>query len=117
MTDEKAPKATEVEAVFTEETDDGVTASFPALNGSKPFVIKLQNMTWGLLEDMERIQDLEAQKDEGAKSEAASLLLGFWREYVVGGPRAVPIKHTGTVFKAIFGYMKHVTGDQVAEKN
>ena len=87
---------------FSEDEVGNITASFPSMNGSKPFVIKLQNMHWGLIEDLDRFGEEAAEN---------RLLLDFFNEYVVGGPRAIPIKHTMTVFNAIRAYIEQVSLD------
>jgi hypothetical protein len=93
------PAAAEVEIVFVEADDGSVTATFPVMNGSRPFEITLQNLTWSLMEDVEKIQakDTPELKD----------MLDFFRGYVVGGPSAVPLKQTMAVFQAIVGYVNH----------
>jgi hypothetical protein len=108
-----APVAEQVtKATFRENEDDTVTASFVNGNVEKPFEITLQNMTWGLMEDIDAIQ----QQRDSDDNPPLSLILDFFREYVFGGPRAVPLKHTRTVFEAITGYMSHTFGE-AAEKN
>jgi hypothetical protein len=100
---EEVQDAVEIPTVeFSEDEVGNVTASFPPMNGVGPFSVTLQNMHWGLVED------LDAFGDESTDNMA---LLGFFREYIVGGPRAVPIKHTMTVFNAIRGYIEKVSED------
>jgi hypothetical protein len=95
---EDAAPTVEVPTVtFAENTNDTVTASFPSMNGSIPFEVTLQNMHWGLVEDIERM-------GSGADVRA---MLNFFEEYIVGGPSAVPFKHTMTVFNAIRGYIEY----------
>ncbi len=89
---------TPVTVQFHEHDDGTVTASFPSMNGTEPFDVKLQNMHWGLVEDLEQMGEAAENAD----------LLSFWREYVVGGPRAIPFKHTLTVFEAIRAYIEQV---------
>lgn len=77
-----------------------VAISFEIPNVPK-FSIKLINMHWGLMEDIEDIQNTpEEQQNTG-------LITGFFHEYVEGGPRAVPIGHTRTVFNCIKAYMQY----------
>lgn len=66
-----------------------------------PFSIKLINMSWQLMEDIDYIQ--HASEDE----RNITMLTDFFHEYVQGGPRAVPIGHTGTVFNCIRAYMTY----------
>ena len=94
----------EITARFTENEDDTVTATFE-LGDKGSFTIVLQDLTWGLLEDMEKIR----QKSDSNPS--PSDLLEFFKSYVVGGPRAIPFKHTRLVFDAISGYMSQVSSD------
>ncbi len=102
MAEEKTVVA-EVPTVEFSEDDAGIiTASFPSMNGHKPFVVKLQNMHWGLVEDLDGFDDEAADN---------RMLLDFFREYIVGGPRAVPIAHTMTVFNAIRAYIEQVSTD------
>lgn len=96
-------KDKEVKVTFSDLDDDRVKAVFA--NGSGPeFEVVLKNMTWGLVEDIDRIQDMEDGKQ--------TAILAFFREYIEGGPKAIPFKHTSTVFKAITGYMEHATAEQ-----
>lgn len=99
-------------ANFRENDDETITATF--VNGSiaSPFEITLQNMHWGLMEDIDAIQ----QQRDSDENPPLTLILDFFREYVSGGPKAVPLKHTRTVFEAITGYMAHTFGE-AAEKN
>lgn len=109
MTDEAGPieevaaEAVEEEAGITvafDEKDDGsVIASFPSMNGAVPFDVHLQNMHWGLVEDLDKMGD---------GSENADILV-FFREYVVGGPRAIPFRCTMLVFEAIKAYIEQVS--------
>jgi len=85
--------------VFSENTDDTVTASFPSMNGTPSFEVRLKNMHWGLIEDIERMAGKSSTTD----------VLKFFEEYIVGGPRAVPFKHTMTVFNAIRGYIEYAS--------
>lgn len=93
--------------------DDTVTATFRNGNIEKPFEITLQNMNWGLMEDVEDILQRRASDDDDLSLDT---ILDFFREYVSGGPKAVPLKHTRTVFKAITGYLSQAFGEE-AEKN
>lgn len=105
MTDETqdtVPMAEVPTVIFSEDDVGNVTASFPSMNGVAPFEITLQNMHWGLIEDLDKFSDEDADN---------MALLGFFHEYVVGGPRAIPIKHTMTVFNAIRGYIEQVSTD------
>lgn len=101
MTDEQdATPAVEVPTVtFVENDDDTVTASFPSMNGLDPFTVTLKNMNWGLIEDIQRMSS-------GAGADVKEML-HFFEEYIDGGPRAVPFKHTVTVFNAIRGYVEY----------
>ena len=97
-----APQIEVPTVTFSEDEAGNITASFPSMNGAKPFVVKLQNMNWGLIEDLDRFGEEEAENRQ---------LLEFFNEYVVGGPRAIPIKHTMTVFNAIRAYIEQVSLD------
>lgn len=66
-----------------------------------PFTIKLINMSWQLMEDIDDIQ--HAPKEQ----QNISMLTSFFHEYVDGGPRSVPIAHTRTVFECIKAYMTY----------
>lgn len=112
MAKKLVPTETVTTAKFRENDDETITATF--LNGSvgNPFEITLQNMHWGLMEDLDTIQ----QRRDSDENPPLSLILDFFREYIAGGPKAVPLKHTRTVFEAIAGYMSHTFGEE-AEKN
>jgi len=97
MTEDTALVAEVPTVTFSEDDEGNVIASFPSMNGTKPFVITLQNMHWGLVEDIDNMRVGDAENRD---------LLGFFREYVVGGPRAIPLKHTLTVFEAIRAYIE-----------
>lgn len=86
-----------IEVTFQEHEDDTITASFPSMNGSEPFAITLQEMNWGLMEVLEKLGDDDAEVGQ---------ILDFFRAYIVGGPKAVPFKHTVTVFEAIRAYIE-----------
>lgn len=106
------------EVKFRENEDDTVTVEFPPLNGSKPFTIVLQNMTWGLVEDIDRIQQLMEEGGEEQDTKAIqTVMLDLFREYIVGGPRAVPFKHTFLVFQAITGYIQQSASQAQPVKN
>lgn len=106
------------EVRFRENEDDSVTAEFPPVNGSKPFTIVLQNMTWGLVEDIERIQQLMGEgQDDRDRQAIQTVMLDLFREYIVGGPRAVPFKHTFLVFQAITGYIQQAAAQTQPTKN
>lgn len=101
MTDEQdtAPVAEVPTVTFSENDNDTVTASFPSMNGAKPFEVTLKNMHWGLIEDIERM---------GTESNVKAMLQ-FFEDYVEGGPRAVPFKQTLDVFNAIRGYIEYAS--------
>lgn len=90
-----------VDIKFTEiEDEDGnerIIGEVPAMLGKKAYRFELQNMSWGLFEDIQAMQDVP---DE----ERMKVMLGFLATYVVGGPRKVPLKHTRTIFEAITTY-------------
>lgn len=104
MTDE-TPTATPVAdettptVTFSENEDGTVTASFPSMNGAKPFEVTLQNMTWGLIADIENMGTETSSK----------AILAFFEEYIKGGPSAVPFAHTLTVFNAIRAYIEYTS--------
>ena len=111
---EETAALTALRVEFHEQDDDTVRAVFPAMNGTKPFEIVIQNMNWGLLEDLDAIQDIEAPAgaETGRMRDNPQLMaiLSFFREYVEGGPKAVPFKHTQTVFNTIAQYMAQTMG-------
>lgn len=97
------PKVVEVDVLFDENDDDEtITARFPTMNDSKPFTITLQNMTWELVEDIEKLQQAGSKGQVGLGS--------FFNKYVVGGVQKVPIKHTLLVFEALTQYIGHAVG-------
>lgn len=96
------PQVVEVDVEFDENDDETITANFPGMNGSKPFAITLQNMTWELVEDIEKLQQ--------AGKEGKIGLGVFFNKYVVGGVQKVPIKHTMLVFEALVQYIGHAVG-------
>ena len=92
-----------ITVAFDERDDGSVIATFPSMNGVAPFDVHLQNMHWGLVEDLEKMGGDDAENAD---------ILKFFREYVVGGPRAIPFRHTMTVFEAIRAYIEQ-TADTV----
>ena len=88
-----------ITVAFDERDDGSVVATFPSMNGSAPFDVHLQNMHWGLVEDLDQMGDGSENAD----------ILGFFREYVVGGPRAIPFRCTLLVFMAIKAYIERVS--------
>lgn len=98
VTEEETP----IDVEFSEDEEGIVTATFPSMNGVAAFTIQLQNMNWGLLETLDGFSEEDATNKD---------LLGFFHEYIVGGPRAVPIKHTMVVFQAIRAYMDEVSAE------
>ena len=97
--EEVAEEEADITVTFDEKDDGSVIASFPSMNGSVPFDVHLQNMHWGLVEDLDQMGDSSKNTD----------ILGFFREYVVGGPRAIPFRHTMLVFEAIKAYIERVS--------
>ena len=82
MAEEK--KANEIKYRFEEVDDETVAVS--VLNGAEPFNVTLQNVTWGMLEDIMSVQD--AAKDD------PRAIFKFLNEYIEGGARAIPLKRT-----------------------
>jgi hypothetical protein len=91
---------------FEEIDDETVKVAVLSENGSKPFEVTLQHVTWGMLEDIMSVQ--EQSKDD------MQVVFGFFNEYIAGGGRAIPLKYTMALFEAIAEYMNHV---MVAQKN
>lgn len=88
--------------VKIEELEDGSAVfEFP----EQKFTIQLKELTWALFEDVDKIQQAEG-------NDRMRATLHFFNTYVVGGPRAVPLKHTGTAMDAIGAYMSHVNNAQ-----
>ena len=88
-----------------EDIDDTTVKVFvPSENGSKPFEATLNNVTWGLIEDITAMQK-KAERDMSA-------IFDFFNEYVEGGTRAVPVKYTLSFFEAIGEYMALVMNTQ-----
>lgn len=88
--------------VRIEELEDGSAVfEFPA----QKFTIQLKELTWALFEDVDKIQQTQG-------NDRMRAMLDFFNTYVVGGARAVPIKHTGTAMDAIGAYMNHISNAQ-----
>src|SRR3972149_5735614 len=85
-----------IAVIFSEDGEGNVTAQFQDGNIGVPFSITLQNMNWGLVEDLEHMGD----------EQDTSAILRFFHDYVAGGPKAIPFKHTLTVFQAIRAYIE-----------
>ncbi len=66
--------------------------------------ITLIEVHWGMLEDMMAFQ--ETVKDNPQE------IFKFFGTYIEGGGRAVPIRHTQSLFKAIAEYLKTAMTDQ-----
>jgi hypothetical protein len=102
---------------FEEQEDGSVIASFPALKGSKPFTVQLYEPTWEMIDDVHDLTTKKSVEGEESDKEIVNLkdITNFFRKYIVGGPGAVPIRHTRTVFEAVGGYVKFSM--QAATKN
>lgn len=94
--------AEEITYRFDEVDDETVAVS--VLNGAEPFNVTLQNVTWGMLEDIMNVQ--EAAKDD------PKAIFKFLNEYIEGGSRSIPLKRTTSLFRAIAEYMNQVMSDQ-----
>lgn len=90
-------KTDEVEIKFTRQPDGSIVGQAPSMNGLPPYDFELQNMNWGLFEDIEDMQQVPDEK-------RMETMLDFLTTYIVGGPRAVPLEHTRTIFEAITTY-------------
>jgi len=97
-------EVTETKFRFEEIDDSSVKVSVIGPNGAKPFEAQLNNVTWGMLEDIVTMQD-EAERDMRA-------IFGFFNKYVEGGGGAVPIKYTMPFFESIAAYMNEVMNTQ-----
>lgn len=85
---------------FEELDDTTVNVALIGENGSKPFEITLQNVTWGMLEDILSVQ--EKSKDD------MQVVFSFFNEYIQGGGKSIPLKYTMSLFEAIAEYMNQV---------
>ncbi len=90
-------KTDEVEIKFTRQPDGSIIGQAPSMNGLPAYDFELQNMNWGLFEDIEDMQQVPDEK-------RMRTMLDFLTTYVVGGPRMVPLEHTRTIFEAITTY-------------
>lgn len=88
--------------VRIDEKDDG-SAVFEFVD--EKFTIALKELNWGLFEDVDRIQSTEG-------NEQLKAMVGFFNDHVVGGAKAVPLKHTTTAMDAVRAYMDHVGSAQ-----
>ena len=89
----------EVQIKFTRHPDGRITGSVPKIDWQQAYTFELvrENMTWGLFQDIEAMQQVADDKRMGT-------MLEFLSTYVVGGPKAVPLEHTETIFTAITLY-------------
>lgn len=94
----------EVDIRFTETEDGRIIGQVPPMMGKTAYNFELQSMDWGLFQDIEAMQKVP---DE----ERMNSMLDFLIRYVVGGPRAVPLKHTRTIFEAITKYAGYAMDD------
>ena len=89
---------------FKDVDNTTVKVFIPGENGSKPFEATLNNVTWGLIEDITAMQK-RSERDMSA-------IFDFFNEYVEGGTKVVPVKYTLSFFEAIGEYMALVMSTQ-----
>jgi hypothetical protein len=98
-----------------------VRATFTSLKqetkGQIVFAISLikEELTWELMEDMQAIQSAVTQlrqTDGGLEQTMAinKLLIDFWKKYIYGGLKSIPLEHTMTAFQSLAQYMSAVMG-------
>lgn len=95
---------TEKDKAFRFEELDHETVNITFLNGSEPFEVQLNDLNWGLMDDIFRVQEEAESKPE--------VIGAFFNEHIEGGGKAVPIKFTMPLFQAIAEYMKQVMDTQ-----
>ena len=94
---------------FEELPDEKVRISFVNDgNGSAPYTFTLTETTWGMLEDIMAIQETAGQGD-------SKPIFAFLNTYIEGGARAIPLRHTFNLFRAISEYLKQALAEQKNE--
>jgi len=91
---------------FEELPDDQVHITFARDdNGSSPYEFVLMETTWGMLEDIMAIQESAGDGDPKP-------IFNFLNTYIEGGTKAIPLRHTFNLFRAISEYLQQALAEQ-----
>ncbi len=95
------------------EQEDGTAIVTVSVGDSEPVSVHMKDTSWGLIED---VLDIEEARDKG-DAHATRMLVDFWKTYIVGGVRAVPLRLTEEFFQAISAYVNESAGRGDRSKN
>lgn len=94
------------------EDEETIQVTFHPFQEDRGFQLTLINANWTMFDLVEDIR-----KAAGTEEPSAALISQFFRQHVQGGPAAVPLKRTRTVFDAVSQYLEKVTaGDRNLEQ-